>query len=94
MHVFQLVLVLLFALAGYQEARRFGRQTGRAPWGWDPWVWAIVLGFSFVIGVILIAVAERHGRAAARRSAHTATAGSAPAPTYPSNSRNTILPKL
>lgn len=62
MNVALLVFAVLFGVAGYQEARRFERQYGRTPWGWDPWVWAIVLFVSFLIGIILLAVAERQGR--------------------------------
>lgn len=57
-----LIFSALFALAGYQEARRFARQYGRTPWGWDPWVWAIVMFLSLLIGVVLLAIAERQGR--------------------------------
>ena len=64
-----LVLAPLFALAGYQEAKRFHQQYGRTPWGWDPWVWAVALGLSFLVGVVLLAVAERQGRSAAAKSA-------------------------
>lgn len=60
-----LVLAVLFGVAGFLEARRFGREHGRTPWGWDPWVWGLVMFLSFLIGVILIAIAERQGRKAA-----------------------------
>src|SRR3954452_24279244 len=56
------VLAVLFAIAGYQEARRFARQFGATPWRWDPWVWAVVMFLSWVIGLILLAIAERQGR--------------------------------
>jgi hypothetical protein len=63
-----LIFSALFALAGYQEARRFARQHGATPWGWDPWVWAIVMFLSWVIGLVLLAIAERQGRRHPRRS--------------------------
>src|SRR4051812_42765610 len=56
------VLAVLFAIAGHQEARRFARQYGDTPWRWDPWVWAVVMFLSWVIGLILLAIAERQGR--------------------------------
>src|SRR3954470_21297348 len=56
------VLAVLFAIAGHQEARRFARQYGDTPWRWDPWVWAVVMFLSWVIGVVLLAIAERQGR--------------------------------
>lgn len=59
-----LILAVVFGLAGFLEARRFGREYGRTPWGWNPWVWGIVMFLSFLIGVILIAIAERQGRKA------------------------------
>src|SRR3954453_12683493 len=68
-----LVLAVLFAIAGHQEARRFERQYGATPWRWDPWVWAVVMFLSWVIGVILLAIAERQGRnRAARQPAYAA----------------------
>src|SRR3954447_1615124 len=57
-----LVLAVLFAVASFQEARRFERQYGQTPWRWDPAVWAVVMFLSWVIGVILLAIAERQGR--------------------------------
>jgi len=67
-----LVLAVLFAIAGFQEARRFQRQYGETPWRWDPWVWAVVMFLSWVIGVILLAIAERQGRnRAARQPAYS-----------------------
>lgn len=65
MYSIQLILCVLFALAGFQEAQRFERQYGRTPWGLSPWVWALMLGLAFLIGLILLAVAERMGRRAA-----------------------------
>ena len=67
--VVTLVLAAIFAVAGYQEARRFGRQYGRTPWGWDPAAWAAALGLSFIVGIVLLAVAERQGRASFTRGA-------------------------
>jgi len=65
-----LVFAALFAFAGYREAQRFQRQYGNTPWGWDAWVWSVVLFLSWVIGIVLLAIAERQGRnkAASRRS--------------------------
>ena len=77
MVIVQLVIAVLFAVAGHQEARRFARQYGRTPWGWDPWVWAIVLGVSFIVGIVLLAIAERRGRA--HGSAATTTTHTTPA---------------
>jgi hypothetical protein len=62
----QLILAALFALAGYKEAQRFARQYGRTPWGWQPWGWALALGLSWVVGIVLLAIAERAGRAQAK----------------------------
>jgi len=70
-----IILAALFAVAGYQEARRFGRQHGRTPWGWNPVVWAVALGLSLVIGIVLLAIAERQGRAAFARELKTAAPG-------------------
>ena len=63
-----LIFAVLFAIAGYQEARRFAGQYGATPWRWNPWVWAVVMFLSWVIGLILLAVAERQGRRRARQS--------------------------
>src|SRR3954451_18319497 len=61
------VLAVLFAIAGHQEARRFARQYGDTPWRWDPWGWAVVMFLSWVIGIVLLAIAERQGRSRAAR---------------------------
>ena len=66
-HLVQLAIAVVFAIAGYQEAGRFERQTGRTPWGWRPWVWALALGLSFFIGLLLLAIAERQGKKNAKR---------------------------
>jgi hypothetical protein len=83
--LFELVLAVVFAIAGYQEARRFSRQYGRTPWGWDPLVWALVLGLSFLIGIVLLAIAERQGRAKGARPLSQANTPQAawPAPGWP-----------
>jgi hypothetical protein len=70
-----LIFAVLFALAGYQEARRFAGQYGVTPWRWNPWVWAIVMLLSWVIGLILLAIAERQGRRRARQSSTRAWPG-------------------
>lgn len=57
-----LVFAALFAVAGYQRARWFQREHGTTPWGWHPAVWGVVMFLSWVIGVILLAIAERQGR--------------------------------
>src|SRR3954471_20656866 len=74
-----LVLAVLFAVAGFQEARRFERQYGQTPWRWDPWVWAVVMFLSWVIGVVLLAIAERQGRnRAAKQPAYASGYGQQP----------------
>src|SRR3954451_23782660 len=74
-----LVLAVLFAVAGFQEARRFERQYGQTPWRWDPWVWAVVMFLSWVIGIVLLAIAERQGRnRAAKQPAYAAVYGQQP----------------
>src|SRR3954453_18803871 len=62
-----LVFAALFAVAGYQRARWFERKYGTTPWGWHPAVWAVVMFLSWVIGVVLLAIAERQGRSRAAR---------------------------
>lgn len=70
-----IIVATVFGVAGYQEARRFGRQYGRTPWGWDPLIWAVVMFLSFLIGLVLIAIAERQGRNAAARGNLSANLG-------------------
>lgn len=75
-----LVFAALFAFAGYREAQRFQRNYGATPWGWDPWVWSVVLFLSWLIGIVLLAIAERQGRSkAASRSALVAHTAAMPA---------------
>lgn len=74
-HPAVLVFAALFALAGYQEARRFHREYGNTPWNWEPLVWAIVLFLSWLIGIVLLAIAERQGRNASARRRGGSSAG-------------------
>lgn len=53
------LLVLIFAVAGWQHARHLTRKYGRPPFGLPDWVWGIVTGLSLLIGIVLLAVAER-----------------------------------
>ena len=59
---------ILFAILGFLEARRFGRQYGRTPWGWSPWTWGVICGLSLLVGAILLAVARHQGISASRTS--------------------------
>lgn len=70
--VIRLVAVAIFALAGFLEARRFGREYGRTPFGWPAAVWAVVLGISLLVGCILLAIGERTGRAQHKKAAASA----------------------
>lgn len=74
-HPAVLVFAALFAVAGYQESRRFQREHGNTPWGWEPLVWGIVLFLSWVIGIVLLAIAERQGRNASARLREQAARG-------------------
>jgi hypothetical protein len=76
----KLVLVAVFAFAGYQESGRFARTYGRSPWGWPDWLWGLVCGISFVIGIVLLAIAERVGRNAAKHEPMPPAAMPPPAP--------------
>jgi len=50
---------VLFALAGWQHARHLTRKYGRRPFGWPEWVWGVVTGAALLIGLVLLAIAER-----------------------------------
>ena len=60
-----LVFGVLFGCAGYGEANRFQKRYGRSPFGWPAIVWGVVCFLSFLIGIVLLAIAERIGRSAA-----------------------------
>ncbi|HEX7106605.1 MAG TPA: hypothetical protein VF218_11615 [Acidothermaceae bacterium] len=66
-----IVLGVLFAIAGWQEARRFEKQYGRTPWGWDPIFWGVILFLVWPIGLLLLAIGERAGRKQAAQRAAT-----------------------
>jgi hypothetical protein len=66
-NIIRLIVVVVFAGAAYQHTSHFGRKYGRTPWGWSPWIWAVVCGLSLLIGLLLLVVAERTGRAQAAR---------------------------
>jgi hypothetical protein len=56
---FQFGLMLLFAFAGWQHARHLEKKYGRTPFNWPDWAWAVVCGLSLLIGIVLLAFAER-----------------------------------
>ena len=58
----QLVLIALFAFLGYREAAKFEREHGRGPFGAPPWAWAVITGFSLIIGAVLLAIARRQAK--------------------------------
>jgi hypothetical protein len=60
-----LFLALVFGIAGHNEAKRFEKRYGRTPFGWRAYVWGIICFLSFLIGLVLLAIAERIGRKAA-----------------------------
>jgi hypothetical protein len=55
----QLVLALLFGVAGWHHARNLERKYGTAAWGMPSWVWGIITGISLLLGAILLLIAER-----------------------------------
>ncbi|MGH8889032.1 MAG: hypothetical protein ACRDV3_04635 [Acidothermaceae bacterium] len=68
-----LIFAAVFGFAAWQEANRFGKRYGRTPWGWHPAVWGVVCFLSIVIGVILLAIAERVGKKATANREKAAT---------------------
>ena len=61
------IFAILFAVAGYGEAKRCRERYGRYPFGWPPVVWAVVMFLSWLIGLVLLAIAERIVRSAAAK---------------------------
>lgn len=55
----RLIIVAVFAVAGWHHARHLTRKYGRRPFGWTDWVWGIVTGVSLLLGAVLLAVVER-----------------------------------
>lgn len=55
----QLVLVVLFGAAGWHHARSLEKKYGSRAWGMDAWLWGVITGLSLLVGVILMALAER-----------------------------------
>jgi hypothetical protein len=81
----QLVLVVLFAFLGYREAAKFEREHGRGPFGAAPWAWAVITGFSLVIGAVLLAIARRQAKNAPVPAPVPAPVGVAPAAVFGSS---------
>jgi hypothetical protein len=54
-----LIFAVLFGIAGYGEANRTLKRYGRTPFGWPAIVWGVLCFLSWVVGVILLAIAER-----------------------------------
>ena len=63
-----LIFAVLFGIAGYGEANRTMNRYGRTPFGWPAIVWGVLCFLSWVIGVILLAIAERIIRNAAAKA--------------------------
>ena len=74
---FQLVLALLFGVAGYWEAAKFEREHGRGPFGIPKLGWGFITGASLIIGAVLLAVARRQAKNA---PLHASVAGPVQAP--------------
>jgi hypothetical protein len=55
----QLVLAVLFGVAGWHHARHLERKYGSQVWGMPSWAWGLITGFSLLLGIILLAIAER-----------------------------------
>ena len=55
----QLLLGVVFGVAGWQYARKLERDHGAPAWGMPSWVWGVITGLSLLLGVILLAFAER-----------------------------------
>ena len=60
-----LVVAGLCSVACYREATRFETQYGRTPFGWSNTLWAVAGFLLGLLGIVLIAIAERIGRRAA-----------------------------
>ena len=60
----QLVLALLFGVAGYWEAAKFEREHGRGPFGIPKLGWGFITGASLIIGAVLLAIARRQAKSA------------------------------
>ena len=54
-----LVVALLFAAIGYRSATRFRSRHGTTQWGVHPGLWALLCGFSVIVGAVLMSVAGR-----------------------------------
>jgi hypothetical protein len=74
----QLVLALLFGVAGYWEAAKFEREHGRGPFGIPKLGWGFITGASLIIGAVLLAVARRQAKNAPVQAALPAPAAVAP----------------
>jgi hypothetical protein len=55
----ELVLGVLFGLAGWQYAIHLEHKYGVPAWGLPSWAWGLITGFSLLLGAVLMAVAER-----------------------------------
>ena len=82
---FQLVLAVLFGVAGYWEAAKFEREHGRGPFGIPKLGWGFITGASLIIGAVLLAVARRQAKNAPVQAALPAPAAVAPAAVFGSS---------
>lgn len=55
----ELILGVLFGLAGWQYAIHLDNKYGVPAWGLPSWAWGLITGVSLLLGAVLMAVAER-----------------------------------
>jgi hypothetical protein len=82
---FQLVLAVVFGVAGYWEAAKFEREHGHGPFGIPKLGWGFITGASLVIGAVLLAVARRQAKNAPARAPLQAPAVAAPSAVFGSS---------
>ena len=69
MQLVLLAVVVAVGFAGYREAEKFERQTGKGPWGGSAILWSIVCSLLGLIGLLLLYIAERNTKKQARANA-------------------------
>jgi drug/metabolite transporter (DMT)-like permease len=82
-HWIYLVVAVLFGIAFYSSSESFKKKNGVTPWNWPSWLWGVVGFASFLIGLILWAIAERRTKSVlARGTTNGGFGSSVPTPVY------------
>ena len=89
----RLVVIVVLAVGGYQQAGKYEREHGYTPWHLPSWVWGLFFALGLIPGLVLWAIAGRTTKAPYVPPVAPAPGyAPSPAPSGPAVGGSTILP--